>query len=61
DVHVIIDDNGGLEKGILPALQEYNIMQFTMIEVPGEHHQVNISLNVSGYHYSMDPALGNSQ
>lgn len=43
DVRVIVDDDAGLEEGILPALREYNIAQFTTVEVPGEHHQTIIS------------------
>lgn len=43
DVRVIVDDDAGLEEGILPALREYNIAQFTTVEVPGEHHQTIVS------------------
>ncbi|KAG1780905.1 hypothetical protein EV702DRAFT_949332, partial [Suillus placidus] len=32
DVHVIVDDDAGLEEGILPALWEYYIAQFTTVE-----------------------------
>jgi capping protein alpha len=42
DVRVIVDDDAGLEEGVLPALREYNLTQFTTVDVPGEHHQVGI-------------------
>lgn len=43
DVRVIVDDDAGLEEGILPALREYNISQFMTVEVPGEQHQTIVS------------------
>lgn len=62
DVRVIVDDDAGLEEGILPALREYNIAQFTTVEVPGEQHQVSIiQLTASGCRYSIDLVLDNSQ
>jgi len=41
DVRVIVDDDAGLEEGILPSLREYNLTQFTTVDVPGGHHQVS--------------------
>jgi capping protein alpha len=41
DVRVIVDDDAGLEEGVLPALREYNLAQFTTVDVPGGHHQVS--------------------
>ncbi|KAH7097857.1 F-actin capping protein, alpha subunit [Auriculariales sp. MPI-PUGE-AT-0066] len=43
DVRAIIEDDEALQTGILPALLEYNITQFTTVDVPGHDHQVIIS------------------
>ncbi|OAX36657.1 F-actin capping protein, alpha subunit [Rhizopogon vinicolor AM-OR11-026] len=43
DVRVIVDDDERLEEGVLPALREYNLAQFTTVDVPGEHHQTIVS------------------
>lgn len=40
DVRNIIADDAELEKGIAAALEEYNLTQFTTVEVPGHQHQV---------------------
>ncbi|KAG8984840.1 F-actin-capping protein subunit alpha [Tulasnella sp. 427] len=42
DVRNIIADDAELEKGIAAALEEYNLTQFTTVEVPGHQHQVVI-------------------
>lgn len=42
DVRNIIADDAELEKGIAAALEEYNLSQFTTVEVPGQQHQVII-------------------
>lgn len=42
DVRNIIADDAELEKGIAAALEEYNLTQFTTVEVPGQQHQVII-------------------
>jgi capping protein alpha len=43
DVRNIISDDDLLQEGILPALREYNIEQFTVVEVPDTKHQSIIS------------------
>lgn len=43
DVRNIISDDELLQEGILPALREYNIEQFTIVEVPDTNHQSIIS------------------
>ena len=40
DVRVLIGDDESLEMGVLPALQQYNLDQFTVAEVPGAGHSV---------------------
>lgn len=40
DVRNIISDDDSLQDGVFPALQEYNLAQFTTVEVPGTDHQV---------------------
>ena len=40
DVRNIISDDDLLQEGILPALREYNIEQFTVVDVPDTDHQV---------------------
>ena len=41
DVRNIISDDEQLQEGVLPALREYNLTQFTTAEVPGHQHQVS--------------------
>ncbi len=36
----IISDDDSLQAGVLPALREYNLTQFTTADVPGHQHQV---------------------
>jgi capping protein alpha len=43
DVRNIISDDEALEQGIKPALREYNIEQFTVVDVPESNHQSIIS------------------
>ncbi|KAH9851563.1 F-actin capping protein alpha subunit [Lenzites betulinus] len=43
DVRNIISDDESLQAGVLPALQEYNLAQFTTADVPGHQHQSIIS------------------
>ncbi|KAF5315473.1 hypothetical protein D9619_007322 [Psilocybe cf. subviscida] len=43
DVRNIISDDEALELGIKPALREYNIEQFTVVDVPESNHQSIIS------------------
>ncbi|KAH9925426.1 F-actin-capping protein subunit alpha [Epithele typhae] len=43
DVRNIISDDDQLQEGVLPALREYNVTQFTTAEVPGHQHQSIIS------------------
>lgn len=38
----IISDDDSLQTGILPALREYNLAQFTTADVPGHQHQVSV-------------------
>ena len=45
DVRNIISDDDSLQEGVLPALEEYNLTQFTVADVPGADHQV-CSLNI---------------
>lgn len=40
DVRNIISDDDSLQEGVLPALEEYNLTQFTVADVPGADHQV---------------------
>jgi capping protein alpha len=40
DVRNIIADDDALQTGLLPALREYNLAQFTVADVPGTEHQV---------------------
>ena len=40
DVRNIISDDDSLQEGVLPALREYNLAQFSTVEVPGTDHQV---------------------
>ncbi|KAH9980021.1 F-actin capping protein alpha subunit [Lactifluus volemus] len=43
DVRTLIGDDEILETGILPALQQYNLEQFTIAEVPGAGHASIVS------------------
>ncbi|EEB94770.1 hypothetical protein MPER_06362 [Moniliophthora perniciosa FA553] len=43
DVRNIISDDDSLQDGVLPALREYNLEQFTTVDVPGTEHQSVIS------------------
>ncbi|ETW81790.1 hypothetical protein HETIRDRAFT_384237, partial [Heterobasidion irregulare TC 32-1] len=43
DVRNIISDDDSLQAGVYPALQEYNIKQFIVADVPGIKHQSIIS------------------
>ena len=36
----IISDDELLQEGLRPALQQYNLEQFTTADVPGHQHQV---------------------
>ena len=40
DVRNIISGDDSLQAGVYPALQEYNIKQFIVADVPGVKHQV---------------------
>lgn len=42
DIRNIIADDAGLEAGISAALEEYNLAQFTTVDVPGAQHKVII-------------------
>ncbi|KAH9480503.1 F-actin-capping protein subunit alpha-2 [Psilocybe cubensis] len=43
DIRYIISDDDLLQEGIQPALREYNIEQFTVVDVPETNHQSIIS------------------
>ncbi|KAI0357385.1 F-actin capping protein alpha subunit [Trametes cingulata] len=43
DVRNIISDDDSLQAGVLPALREYNLAQFTTADVPGHQHQSIVS------------------
>ncbi|KAF9013440.1 F-actin capping protein, alpha subunit [Cyathus striatus] len=43
DVRNIISDDDLLQDGLLPALREYNLAQFTTVDVPGTSHHSIIS------------------
>ncbi|PPQ89676.1 hypothetical protein CVT25_013863 [Psilocybe cyanescens] len=43
DIRNIISDDELLQEGIQPALREYNIEQFTVVDVPDTNHQSIIS------------------
>jgi capping protein alpha len=43
DVRNIISDDDALQDGVLPALLEYNLVQFTTVDVPGTDHQSIVS------------------
>lgn len=40
DIRNIISDDDLLQEGIQPALREYNIEQFTVVDVPEANYQV---------------------
>jgi hypothetical protein len=40
DIRNIISDDDLLQEGIQPALREYNIEQFTVVDVPDTNYQV---------------------
>ena len=40
DIRNIISDDDLLQEGIQPALREYNIEQFTVVDVPETNYQV---------------------
>lgn len=40
DVRAIISDDNALQTGLLPALRDYNLVQFGTVAVPGQNHQV---------------------
>ena len=41
DVRMLVGDDESLEAGVLPALQQYNLEQFTVAEVPSTGHTVS--------------------
>ncbi|KAN0087430.1 F-actin-capping protein subunit alpha [Tylopilus felleus] len=43
DVRVIVNDDDILEDGLLPALREYNLAQFILVDVPDADHQTVVS------------------
>ncbi|EIM81662.1 F-actin capping protein alpha subunit [Stereum hirsutum FP-91666 SS1] len=43
DVRNIISDDESLQGGVYPALQEYNLAQFIVADVPGVNHQSIVS------------------
>ncbi|KAG9315930.1 F-actin-capping protein subunit alpha [Chiua virens] len=40
DIRGIVNDDGILEDGLLPAIREYNLAQFIIVDVPDANHQV---------------------
>jgi capping protein alpha len=42
DIRNVISDDDLLQEGIQPALREYNIEQFTVVDVPDTNHQVRL-------------------
>ena len=40
DIRTIIADDQSLEVGLSAAIVEYNITQFTVVDVPGQSHKV---------------------
>ena len=61
DVRNIIDDDAELEKGIASALEEYNLTQFTTIDVPEQTHKAiiceegRLPPETDGEHRFLDP------
>jgi len=43
DVRVIVNDDDVLEDGLLPALRDYNLAQFILVDVPDAQHQTIVS------------------
>ncbi|KAH0831910.1 F-actin-capping protein subunit alpha [Lanmaoa asiatica] len=43
DVRVIVNDDDILEDGLLPALRDYNLAQFILVDVPNADHQTIVS------------------
>ena len=43
DVREIVADDGALQEGIQPVLQQYNMEQFVTATVPEHEHQVRLS------------------
>lgn len=43
DVRMLVGDDESLEAGVLPALQQYNLEQFTVAEVPDAGHTSIVS------------------
>jgi len=43
DVRVIVNDDDILEDGLLPALRDYNLAQFILVDVPDADHQTIVS------------------
>ncbi|KAH6908026.1 F-actin-capping protein subunit alpha [Coprinopsis sp. MPI-PUGE-AT-0042] len=43
DIRNIIADDEALQEGVAPALQEYNVKQFTTVDVPETNHQSIVS------------------
>jgi capping protein alpha len=43
DVRVIVNDDDVLEDGLLPALRDYNLAQFILVDVPDANHQTIVS------------------
>ncbi|KAG6918751.1 hypothetical protein DXG01_011942 [Tephrocybe rancida] len=42
DVRNIISDDDLLGRGLLPAIRDYNLAQFIVVDVPGAGHQVDV-------------------
>ncbi|KAJ8463412.1 hypothetical protein ONZ45_g17590 [Pleurotus djamor] len=42
-VRNLISDDESLEAGILPAARDYNLQQYTVVDVPGTNHQSIVS------------------
>lgn len=43
---MLVGDDESLEAGVLPALQQYNLEQFTVAEVPDAGHTVRTAHSV---------------
>ncbi|KAF8550820.1 F-actin capping protein, alpha subunit [Imleria badia] len=43
DVRAIVNDDDILEDGLLPALRDYNLAQFILVDVPDAGHQTIVS------------------
>jgi len=55
DVRMLVGDDESLEAGVLPALQQYNLEQFTVAEVPDAGHTVSTAH--SGLTFRTHPRL----